>query len=212
MSNEHVMMPLFPMALYISKIKEMPEVIDEINNTEFNRISADDGFISKNKQILALKEFELVKKEIERHISIYTKDELKVDSRIDFKITNSWIMKHIKGDHSQSHLHVNSIFSGIVYFQTPVNSGDLVFEKSSNYTNLFPPAVDVPVRERNIFNSKTWTFTPEKNQIFIFPSHLSHLVTESNTDELRYCISFNLFPVGTLGLEHSELISVLELK
>ena len=178
---------------------------------EFKRISANNGDISVSNNVLDILDFDDLKTQIQNHVDEYCREYLNIADNIHFKFLNSWAMRHRKGDFSDPHLHTNSILSGILYINVDEKSGNLIFQKDANYCNLFPPAVDLPVKSRNIFNSKTWTFTPENNQLFLFPSNLTHKVDVCMSDNIRYCLSFNLFPAGTLGLEHAELISVLDL-
>lgn len=208
---EHVVMPLFPIPIYISKIEDISKAKEQVKHLEFKRLGIDNGDSTINKRILDDPAFQQMRSDIMKHVENFTKNSLKISNHIVFKIQNSWAMKHKKGDFSQNHLHVNSILSGIVYLDVDKISGNLVLHKDPNYSNLFPPAIDLPFDERNIFNSKTWSFTPEEGQIFIFPSNLTHSVETSMSDNLRYCIAFNLFPSGSLGLEHAEAMAVLRL-
>lgn len=211
MMHKHVVMPLFSIPIYISNIEITNNIRDKIREVPLKRINVNNGDLSISSRILDDLNFQDIKSKIINHIDIYTKEILSVADYINFNIQNSWIMRHTKGDYSHTHIHTNSLLSGIVYIEVDDNSGDIVFQKDSNYTNLFPPAIDVDVKERNIFNSKTWEFTPKSGQIFIFPSNLSHSVNESKSDNLRYCLSFNLFPSGTLGLNEGEPLSILNL-
>ena len=205
-------MPLFSIPLYVSNIditKEMKEITKSI---EYKRINVDNGDLSINPRILDDPIFNKIKIEILKHIDCFINETLKVSTHITFNIQNSWVMRHKKNDYSQPHIHINSLLSGILYIDVDDKSGDLVFQKENNYPNLFPPAINVPVKERNIFNSKSWSFTPTVGQIFIFPSTLSHSVNNSMSDNFRYCIAFNLFPTGSFGIEEPEPLSILNLK
>lgn len=211
MTHEHVVMPLFSIPAYISNIEITDSIVEKIKTIKFKRIASNNGDLSINSRILDDILFKDLRSEIVKHIEFYTKDILKVADHINFNIQNSWIMKHQQGDFSHAHIHVNSIISGILYIQVDDESGDIIFHKDSNYANLFPPAIDLPVKERNIFNSKTWSFTPKSGQLFMFPSSLSHSVTSCMSENLRYCLSFNIFPSGTLGIEQDEPLSILTL-
>jgi uncharacterized protein (TIGR02466 family) len=208
---DHVVMPLFPIPIYISTIELSDTFKEEIKNLDFKRIDADNGDLSIDTRLLENPIFDQIKQEILKHVELYARESLKVADHITFKIKNSWAMKHKKNDYSQPHVHTNSILSGILYIEVDKDSGNLVFQKDLNYTNLFPPAIDISVKERNIFNSKRWTFTPTVGQLFMFPSHLTHSVTTCLSDNIRYCLAFNLFPEGTLGLEHGEALAILDL-
>ena len=209
---DHVLMPMFAVPIYTSNIEVTDEIVTLAQTQEYKRLDIDNGHVSVDQHILDNKDFEKINQEIKKHVSFFTKDLLHTESYINFEIQNSWLMKHKKGDWSHPHIHVNSILSGIFYIQTDEESGDLIFERDHNYVNLFPPAIQVPVSERNVFNSKEWTLRPNKGNIYIFPSNLAHKVTISKSENLRYCLAFNIFPKGTLGLDNEEQLSVLSLK
>ena len=210
--NEFVLMPLFAMPLYFSKVDLTKEDITLVKSIKYKRLTSNNGDVSEDMYLLDDVRFKSIRERIEQHVNRHVYGNLKVDNTIKFEITNSWVMRHHKNDWAPKHQHSNSILSGILYIETEEGSGDLIFDKDYSYVNLFPPAVDVPVSERNVFNSKTWTFYPEPGHIYIFPSHLMHYVTESKSENLRYCLPFNLYPVGTLGNEHTEKMGILELK
>jgi uncharacterized protein (TIGR02466 family) len=147
-----------------------------------------------------------------RHVDRLVREVFFVEKYINFEIRNSWIMRHTAGDYAGGHFHPNSMLSGILYIKTDDQSGDLIFKKSPNHLTVFSGNLELPVSEYNIFNSASWRITPRTSQLIIFPSHLVHEVTKCISNDIRYCIAFNLFPNGTLGLTDAESISILELK
>jgi uncharacterized protein (TIGR02466 family) len=138
-------------------------------------------------------------------LDIYVREVLHVRENINFEMTNSWIVKHDKGDWGQSHIHTNCLLSGVLYLQTNDKSGAIVFNKDVTQQNLFPNAIDIEFEEWNIFNSKRWRFQPKNNQTFFFPSSVLHSIEDNESDETRYSIAFNFFPKGKLGGKEFEL-------
>ena len=205
-------MPLFAIPFYAASVPVSLADKTRIKSEKYKRLAIDNGDVTENVYLLNSPSYGNLKASIEEHIEFLIREHFKVDKSIKFEIKNSWAMCHHKGDWSGRHQHSNSLLSGILYIETDKDSGDIVFEKDYSYTNLFPTAIDITVESRNVFNSKNWSFTPENDQLFIFPSHLCHSVTTSQSDNLRYCIAFNVFPVGTLGIGDHEKLSVLELK
>ena len=69
-------------------------------------------------------------------------------------------------------------------------------------------SIRIPYSESNIFNLDTYTITPIENQLVLFPSTLQHSVDINMSENERYALSFNVFPVGKLGDDSSldELI------
>ena len=70
------------------------------------------------------------------HAQHFIHDVLDVSQEAKFEMTNSWSSKHIKGDESGPHNHANSMLSGILYLQTDDKSGDVLFHKDKNHTNI----------------------------------------------------------------------------
>ena len=207
--KKHEILQLFPIPLYISSIDVDDETIIHLKREELQRLPIDNGDTSVNKYILSQNRYQSICDEIMRHVEIYVRDELFVNPKIKFKFTNSWIMRHKRGDYSHKHNHNNSVLSGIVYLDVSSESGDIHFERSQTYVNLFPPTTDLEFTEHNSINAKEIIITPTVGQILIFPSHLEHSVKISKSDNYRYCLVFNLFPYGLMG--DSSIFNSLEL-
>ena len=188
--------PLFSTPLYLSEVLVDDEIKNLIKNLKFMRMTDDNGDVSVDHYVLSNLKFKNLYDQIMMHVNRFTKDILNVTSSIDFEMKNSWAVRMSEGDYANRHYHNNCLLSGIVYVETYQNSGDIAFEKSPNYTSLFPSAVNVPMDPPNIFNSDLRDFTPKNNQIFIFPSHLLHQVTANFSGNIRYSLAFNFFPKG----------------
>jgi uncharacterized protein (TIGR02466 family) len=196
--------PLFSTPLYTSVLNTTQEELDFIKQVEFKRVPADNGDQSVNIHILDHPKLVNLKKQIYNHLKNLTTNALCLTTAVTFNLQNSWVMRHKKGDWSHEHNHANSIFSGILYIETDEQSGEIVFLKG-NHLNLFPSALNIPVTNYNEINSSMWEITPTSGQLILFPSHLTHRVSPSKSDNLRYCIAFNLFPNGILNQEMAEL-------
>jgi uncharacterized protein (TIGR02466 family) len=209
MSKENEIYPLFSVPLYKSNIEIDDTTIDHLKRLSFKRLNINNGFISENKNVLNMNLFKPIKDKIANHLKILLHDTFSVNNDVEWVLLNSWIMKHQKGDFSQSHRHPNSTLSGIVYFQVDENSGKLIFQNSSERKTLFDNSTIIPINSHNIFNSLSYSFQPKFGDIFIFPSHLFHSVEVSNSDADRYCIAFNVHCQGNFGKNDSEQISEL---
>jgi uncharacterized protein (TIGR02466 family) len=205
-------LPLFSIPVYVSSVDIDDATIDLIENAEFKRLDINNGDRSKDTYILNSERFKNLRSSIMRHVDRLVREVFFVEKYINFEIRNSWIMRHTAGDYAGGHFHPNSMLSGILYIKTDDQSGDLIFKKSPNHLTVFSGNLELPVSEYNIFNSASWRITPRTSQLIIFPSHLVHEVTKCISNDIRYCIAFNLFPNGTLGLTDAESISILELK
>jgi uncharacterized protein (TIGR02466 family) len=206
MTKDYTVIPLFSSPIFNTEIEPIPqEIKDYLFNTSFERMFIGNGSYSENKYILNQPEVSWLKKQVIESLDIYVREVLKVREGIDFELTNSWIVKHDKGDWGQSHIHTNCLISGVLYLQTDDNSGDIVFNRDSMQQNLFPNAIDIEYSDWNIFNSKRWKFKPHNNQIFFFPSSILHGIEDNESETTRYSLAFNFFPKGKLGGKEFEL-------
>ena len=170
-----------------------------MKNTEYKRFPVDNGYGSVSKFLLNEQPIKSLKDKIDQVVKTYLYDILHVNKEHKFEMTESWSVKHIKGDESGSHRHANSMLSGVLYLQTDETSGDIWFHKDPNTTTVFTPTVDVTFTETNIFNSQIWAVRPKSNTLILFPSTLFHSVMPSQSDIDRYVVAFNYFAYGDFG-------------
>jgi uncharacterized protein (TIGR02466 family) len=189
---------LFPTPVYVGQTEVD---IPNLSNIEFVTMDSNNGLISKNRQILDDDLFLNLKEEIHNHIKTFQTDVLNIQDA-EFYITTSWINQHNLGHFSHPHFHANSVFSGVVYLQVDNNSGNFIFHR---YKNNINENLEFRYSQKNEYNSLTWGFTPCKNDVIIFPSHLVHSVTESFSSNIRYTLAFNVFVRGKLGYEEGYL-------
>ena len=114
----------------------------------------------------------------------------------DFAITTSWLTKTCCGEHSQFHVHKNSLFSGVLYFDTIPGGAQLEFASF----NMPPRCIDVnrPAR-RNLYNSTVLTVDVGRNLLAFFPSHVHHRIQRHEAEEPRYSLAFNIMPDGLVS-------------
>jgi uncharacterized protein (TIGR02466 family) len=197
--------PLFSIPLYQTVLQDVSsECLEYIKGCEYKRFPADNGYGTPNKFLLDLKELHPLKSQIMASCEHFLYDVLDVDKSIKFEITNSWANKHLKGDESGAHTHVNSMISGVFYVQTNEQSGEILFHKEKTNYNIFMPTVNIPFNGKNLnlFNSDGWAIRPKNNMLILFPSTLNHSVYPNQSDEERYCVAFNLFAFGKFGFDN----------
>ena len=115
---------------------------------------------------------------------------LRIDlTKHGLKRINSWGNLQRKGNYIAQHRHNNTQFAGVFYLQTPKDSGDIVFftRNATWITSHWEPSV-TGYDDLNSFEKR---FEPQESGIFLFPAHLDHYVTPSNSNLERYSISFN---------------------
>ena len=51
----------------------------------------------------------------------------------------------------------------------------------------------------NIFNARSWQYSPENGLIVMFPAELWHRIEKNRSNTTRYSLAFNVMPVGQIG-------------
>jgi len=159
--------------------------------------------------ILDRENFLNLKLEVLSHIHILMHEILGVDKEIGFKITNSWANKHMPGDWAHNHYHKNSLYSGVIYIETPPDGGSLVLERP--YPTLFLPTLELQPdddSEDNLINLDNWTIHPGRAKLIIFPSYVKHYVTKNNSNAERLTMAFNIWPTGTIGTDGLDTVKL----
>ena len=144
--------------IFSNNIKISDKIINDLKSLPIERVHIDNGYNSLEKYVLNQKPFILLKNSILENLNIYLYKIIKIKKNINFKLMNSWVNVHKKGDWAQEHEHSNSYISGIVYLDVFGNSGNLIFKKENNWTNIFPKVPLIDFEEYNETNSTTWTY------------------------------------------------------
>jgi len=119
-----------------------------------------------------------------------------------FIVSGIWAMQHVKGDFAQQHNHTTHNdrdaasrlnlttvpdISGVIMLDgINQTSGDLTFHRSN--TDPFNNALG----DDSSITAHSWMWTPEPNQIFLFPASLDHSVTANLNDSIRTTIAFDV--------------------
>ena len=135
---------------------------------------------------------------IDNHMHAFVHDFLRVSRKLTVKRTNSWANRHYLNDYCHEHHHSNSVFSGVYYLNIPPNSGPgIVFKRMGpTWTS---DAWEFNLDEVTAQNELVHLKRVNTNMLLLFPSHLTHMVPASETDEPRYSIAFNYFVYGEIG-------------
>ena len=195
-------LPLFPTPVITIDVEERT---DELKPEDFeyniiDHVGSDGGtrsyqsfnlrILSKYPRIskLLLKKFDKVKQLL--HLSH------------QFVITTSWFTKTETGGYSLPHLHKNSFYSGVYYFDD--------YTDESGELELINPSMDkadflLDAKEWNMYNSAGWTVEPKKNLLVFFPSYIRHCVKIHKDPITRYSLAFNVVPTGMYGVGDSVM-------
>ena len=195
---------LFTIPIFETRVEVTDNILESCKLLSYKRTSFENSFISHEMNVLSLKDFERLKNEIGKNVMHVLCDVCKLKTDISVEITSSWINIHKPGDYAQSHNHMNSVLSGVLYLKTPENCGDIVFESP---TNLFGTTFVFEVVEDNNLNSSSRTFSPTVNTLYLFPSHLRHYVQKNMSNDDRISLAFNCY-IRTNVMSENKMFTV----
>ena len=189
--TQKIVVPLFSSPIAIYKIDEDFLVDTHYQFIDIHSEDVKQTYVSKRKDVL--EDYPNLKNKIIECFNDY-KDNIFCYTKTEFRITTSWMSKTEPGGCSQYHKHSNSMFSAVHYFDIDEKDAPLQFKTNSVLSNYC-----LSVSERNIYNTDTQSFAPQKNYIIIFPSHLEHRIGHHRGSKTRYSLACNFYPVGELG-------------
>ncbi len=202
MSNPAVY-PLFSTPVYVNNVGDFAK--PDVTSLEYSSslpTGAYNFLSSTDKRVLDRPEFDAVRAIVTRELELYTRQVLAVSRSIEFYITDSWVNIYRRGQAAGPHVHNNSLISGVLYLKVPENGGDIVFHRPVLSLVPFPPALDLDMDAFNIYNCKSWGYTPKTNDVCLFPSVVTHSVDPNESSEDRWCLAFNVFVRGDIGVLH----------
>jgi uncharacterized protein (TIGR02466 family) len=202
--NQRMIFPLFSCPLYVNNVGDFER--PDLKSLDYSSTIPTGGsynFLSSvDKNVLHRPEFNRVHDIVMKEVNSYAREVLAVSKNIEFYVTNSWINVHGRGHSAGSHMHHNSLISGVLYLNVSETTGALVFHRDVLSLIPFPPALDLDVESFNIYNCKSWGYTPKTNDICLFPSVVTHSADPNESDEERWCLAFNVFVRGDIGSLH----------
>ena len=124
----------------------------------------------------------------------------KLEYDFPVKMQTSWTNLHKKGDWCHNHIHTNSMISGVLFLDTPPNTGEFCLKTpGSSGSRLFTSVFTFNYKKSNIYNNETYRVIPRTGQCLFFPSYMVHYVTANPEDLERWTVSFNFFAQGSVG-------------
>ena len=186
---------LFPLPIGFAKLGR------ELTKTELDFILGQDrhanqgNTTSNDRKILLGKEMTDVREFIEDAMLEYFKTVHDPKGDVSLYITQSWANYTEPGQYHHKHAHPNSFISGVFYPQADAEVDKIYFYKSGYERLKVQPA------NWNHWNSESWWFEATEGRLVLFPSSLEHMVPTVEGEKTRVSLSFNTFPVGTVGEE-----------
>ena len=180
-------LPLFSTPVYVSNIN-----VDKNRLITWAKKLINPGDYISHQNYILEQDIEL-KNNIIQNISTFLYEVLEFEYDFKYLISDAWILRTSPGDNSTTHFHHNSMFTGVIYIDAE-NTSDIVLEKREYSQDIGMVQYKLPIRNKNIFNSKIWNITPKDGDIIIFPSYLYHYVSNNNSIRDRISLAFNIMP------------------
>ena len=182
----------------IVKIKFNRSLLPEEKNFLFScpmqYIEENNNYFSNDYSILSNSSLKLLRLEIEKILDQYRQDILGISQNL--KITQSWVTKTTKNGWHSVHDHPNSMFSCVMYLQTPPHSSIRFENKNSIFKNFNFKFNHTKQTEYNMDN---FELNVDNMDIVIFPSWINHSVDVNTTNIDRVVLGINAFVFGEFG-------------
>lgn len=180
----------------------------ELQFVESKSLRPNDGnSSSEDTDVLSAVEMLELKNFIEKNLNKYFKIIHDPMHDVRLRITQSWLNVTLPNQYHHQHEHPNSFISGVLYISADREKDKIQFTRNQ-YQQIY-----VTPNNYNLFNSGTWWIDVGAGDLVLFPSSLSHSVPKI-TEGTRVSLSFNTFPVGTMGqssrLNHLDLFDSKE--
>ena len=187
--------PLFsqPVLTVDSDKSQLTELVRHCENMLEYRSNAGGNYTSLATNVLDLEEFKLAKELVDNAIRVYTQEIMAwTDPGLKFFVTQSWVNKNPKGSGHHEHFHLNSVFSGVLYWQTIDNDCISFVNNTKPFFKFYPS-------ESNMWNSERFNVQAKDNRVVIFPAGMLHSVPPHTSDKNRVSLAFNVFVKGKIG-------------
>ena len=149
--------------------------------------------VSSSKTILKEKSLHKLKEFFNASLQDYVNKTIAPVDSCRYYITSSWANYSAENEFHFPHYHTNCLVSAVFYVNAVKGRDCIEFEKKS--TNMLAP----DSKDYTPYNSTTWKFPVETNQLIFFPADLMHSVPPVGKGETRISISFNVFACGDIG-------------
>ncbi len=193
---------IFPTALGESVRNLTSKEIDFFDKLKDQQRSKNAGnSFTKNTYVLNNPELSDLKTDLTDIVNNYFQEVYQPKYDVKVYITISWVNYTEFGQWHHSHIHSNSVISGVFYIDT--NDQDTIIFQNPVRGNL---GLSVKSKNDNHWNSDTWWWPTPKNTLLLFPSSLSHKVDPTTNPNIRSSLAFNTFLKGQVDDNLMELI------
>lgn len=116
------------------------------------------------------------------------------------EFAQSWLTYKKPGQFHKAHTHPNTLLAGVFYYDVQPGDASIVFSKEVKSFNrsYIEPSLSDDYQEYP-FSQEEIYFTPQPNNLIIFPSYVTHGVPPNKTNRTRKALGVNALTKGTLG-------------
>ncbi len=107
-------------------------------------------------------------------------------------IVEGWTNINKPRDYNIKHNHPQCNFAGVLWIKVPPQSGNLVFESPHSFSSFAEINCYTEEFKKETLSYASCVYEPLEGEIVIFPSFLSHCVSENKSNEDRISYSFNI--------------------
>ena len=156
---------------------------------------------TKDTYVLNNPELSDLKTDLTYIVNDYFQEVYQPEYDVKIYITISWVNYTESGQWHHSHIHSNSIISGVFYIDTD-NQDTITFKNPVGDKLGF----ELKSKNHNHWNSGQWWWPTPKNTLLLFPSSLVHQVDPTTNPNTRSSLAFNAFLKGKINDDLLELI------
>jgi len=182
---------LFPTTIYIADIGN-PNLNQDLENKIINWSNTDPGMRRTNinswhskDDMFHMPEYkDITNLLFQMQNQIYQEEGLEPEPILG----SMWANVNPKGGFNASHIHPNSLWSGVYYVKTPPNCGRLQVNDPRAVAAMIRPHY---IKEQKPHQWREVNYEPIAGRCIMFPSWLEHRVEPNQSDDIRISISFN---------------------
>jgi len=113
------------------------------------------------------------------------------------------------GQFHKAHTHPNTIIAAVFYYDHEDGDASICFSREAKayHRSYLEPSL-LPDYQQHTFAQEEIYFQPKRNNLIIFPSHVTHGVPPNETNKVRKALGVNALTKGKLGDQEtiSEII------
>jgi len=201
--------PLFPTPLYVTTYdKDTSEIVKYFDNCQMNEPHGGYGIISKDSYVIDNPICKPLSDFIMEHMREFATNVMRYDYE-ELQFAQSWLTYKKPGQFHKAHTHPNTIIAAVFYYDHEDSDAAICFSREAKayHRSYLEPSL-LPDYQQHPFSQEEIYFQPKRNNLIIFPSHVTHGVPPNETNKVRKALGVNALTKGKLGDQEtiSEII------